>query len=546
MAPNTRSKTAGYDARNVSKTSNAEPQKSKTEGKRTRRTRTKDRGALGLWKNSWNAADLPADILLLIFNNLRDRIHPCDSEMTYKFPQPTDILQSWIYVTHVCQRWRQLALGYSPLWTSLSDIQSVEEAETYISRSKGVPLEVFTYGGRVHPSHATVHTRILRELPRTRHVTVLIIDDGETTDDLPTPVWEQATPCLESITFARGSGSLTHWETPVTILQGPHPALRSLSLHRCYINWGSSLLKGLSNLYIDLIPSAGEPTMMEMYAILSACPELQRLVLQWACPRDVFTPPNIPRVHFPHLHTFDIAMDATKWAVLLSLLELPGNVNFGILCHHFPFTSPTVIVPRQLPPLSTSYTGMSNLVVSITPTVLGLYQGMHGQRRSVTLELGSVQVSMHDSFRILSDIIQSSAWTNVTALTFRFFEWSGESANKNMWINVFQTVPKLRFFIMMLENCEANPDAGLPEALCSPPTPDADEEFFLAPELIRMELHNVDISESIELFAECFQSRFGTVPLAELILISCKGVDKELLEKNIGALWIDREDISFV
>ncbi|TDL27665.1 hypothetical protein BD410DRAFT_782802 [Rickenella mellea] len=535
MAPNTRSKTAGYEARNVSKPSKGQPNESK------RRTPKKGHGGSGLPKNSWTAADLPADILLLIFNDLRDRIRPCDYQLTYNFPQPADILQSWIYVTHVCQRWRQLALGYAPLWTILSDYQSVEEAETYISRSKCAPLEVFTYSGREHPPHATVHRRILCELPRTSHITVLVTDDGEIADDLTTSIWEQPTPCLRSITFARESGSPTGF-APVTILPGPHPTLRSLSLHGCYISWDSSLFRGLSSLCLDFIPPTCEPTMMEVYAILSACPNLRQLTLTWASPRDVSTTPDIPRVHLPHLHTLEIAMDPTNWAVILSFLDLPGNINFSIVCPAFRFTSPIIVVPQMLPLLPARQDGMSVLVVSIKPKRLSIGQVEDRKRRSITLASAVEQTSMQDSFRTLSDIVKSTAWSSVTGLTLRF-EHCGESGDKNMWITIFQAVPKLRILIMVLEDCEANPDTGLPEALCSPPTSDVDEEFFLAPKLVSMELHNVDFSESNGLFADCFQSRFETAPLDELVLFNCKGVDKELLEKNIGALWIDREDI---
>ncbi|TDL27625.1 hypothetical protein BD410DRAFT_782756 [Rickenella mellea] len=467
--------------------------------------------------------------------------------MTFKFPQPTDILQSWIYVTHVCQRWRQLALGYAPLWTILSDSQSDEETEAYISRSKCVPLEVFTCSVTVDPSHATVHKRILRELPRTSHITILLTDDSETADDLLTSLWKHPTPCLRSITFARESGSPTDWLAPITILPGPHPALRSLSLHDCHISWDSSLLRGLSSLRVDFIPPSCRPTMMDVYTILSACPDLRRLTLIWAPPSDVFIHPNIPRIHLPHLHTFDIAMDATKWAALLSLPELPGNIDFSIVCSPFPSTSPIVIVPQMLPLLPTPQNGMSVLVVSIKPKLLSISQGLHRERKDVALPLADGERSIDDLFCIFSGIIKSTAWSSVTTLTVRFLQRSGESGNKNMWINVFQAVPKLRsFFLVLVDNCEGNPDRGLPEALCSRSTSDPGEELFPARELFQMVLVNLDFSESIKVYSDCLRLRLETAPLVELALINCRGVDKELLEKNVGTLWIDPKVISLL
>ncbi|TDL27639.1 hypothetical protein BD410DRAFT_430953 [Rickenella mellea] len=86
------------------------------------------------------AANLPADVLLLIFNDLRDRSNDlppwdwkCNPERS---PSTIRVSLAWIRVTHVCQCWRQIALQCATLWTAVSDTQTDEIA----TRASRVPM----------------------------------------------------------------------------------------------------------------------------------------------------------------------------------------------------------------------------------------------------------------------------------------------------------------------------------------------------------------------------------------------------------------------
>ncbi|KAI0040997.1 hypothetical protein FA95DRAFT_1478090, partial [Auriscalpium vulgare] len=62
------------------------------------------------------AVSLPADILTYIFSLLATLEHGEEAE---HFARTIDDKLGWIRATHVCQRWRNTALGCPILWTEI-------------------------------------------------------------------------------------------------------------------------------------------------------------------------------------------------------------------------------------------------------------------------------------------------------------------------------------------------------------------------------------------------------------------------------------------
>ncbi|KAI0268901.1 hypothetical protein BC834DRAFT_802812, partial [Gloeopeniophorella convolvens] len=48
----------------------------------------------------------------------------------------------WIKFTHVCRKWRQVALAYSSVWGDISLSLGPKWTEEMISRSRGIPLRL--------------------------------------------------------------------------------------------------------------------------------------------------------------------------------------------------------------------------------------------------------------------------------------------------------------------------------------------------------------------------------------------------------------------
>ncbi|VDB87060.1 unnamed protein product [Peniophora sp. CBMAI 1063] len=72
------------------------------------------RRANGLWNAYVRASSLPAEILVIIFDFVRASWKPSTSYNQYNH-LTYDL--GWIYVSHVCNPWRQAALGTASLWS---------------------------------------------------------------------------------------------------------------------------------------------------------------------------------------------------------------------------------------------------------------------------------------------------------------------------------------------------------------------------------------------------------------------------------------------
>ncbi|KAH9480372.1 hypothetical protein JR316_0006970 [Psilocybe cubensis] len=90
-----------------------------------------------------------------------------DSEDEHEPRVPFQVL-----VSHVCRRWREVALDSHVLWTFLdfSKRPNLEKAQVYISRAQGLPLNIFidcTFPEDVdeedHPDHPLYHDNVARK-----------------------------------------------------------------------------------------------------------------------------------------------------------------------------------------------------------------------------------------------------------------------------------------------------------------------------------------------------------------------------------------------
>ncbi|VDB86974.1 unnamed protein product [Peniophora sp. CBMAI 1063] len=91
--------------------------------------------ALRLRNNSTRACSLPTEILTNIFSDLRDMWAP---------ERLDSFLSGWMVVTHVCSKWREVAVGAPGLWAKHSEFlgTSLRYLPTILARSKNHPLDL--------------------------------------------------------------------------------------------------------------------------------------------------------------------------------------------------------------------------------------------------------------------------------------------------------------------------------------------------------------------------------------------------------------------
>ncbi|EIW79604.1 hypothetical protein CONPUDRAFT_166352 [Coniophora puteana RWD-64-598 SS2] len=91
------------------------------------------------------ASSLPAELLLLIFKDCTTLAHAQDGLTWYFHKCQPRCLLDWVQVTHVCQRWRAIALGCPSLWSHFVFLSS-DWAKEILSRAGTSPLTI-SYAG---------------------------------------------------------------------------------------------------------------------------------------------------------------------------------------------------------------------------------------------------------------------------------------------------------------------------------------------------------------------------------------------------------------
>ncbi|KAJ3512158.1 hypothetical protein NMY22_g15416 [Coprinellus aureogranulatus] len=222
------------------------------------------------------AALLPAEILTHIFA-IHRRQHQLEDEGYLNIPKMT---LGWILVTHVCRRWRDVAVSCPTLWSELS---FWKPAFTHImlQRSRDAPLSVqFHCKNRPSEELQKVFFKVLSQTSRLREVRLYAADEGPMTFASILALFHNPAPCLE--TFALSDLSDLPQELPKSFLGGYAPRLRNLTLHPSPAHLWKTLPLGstsLTKLMVRLVDDETRPAFDDFAAGLSHMPSLVTLII---------------------------------------------------------------------------------------------------------------------------------------------------------------------------------------------------------------------------------------------------------------------------
>ncbi|KAI0690449.1 hypothetical protein BC835DRAFT_1307909 [Cytidiella melzeri] len=111
-------------------------------------------------------SQLPSEVLLLIFRR-------------YSMTEWRGGDVPWIKVTHVCRRWREVALSASTLWSyiRITPSTSAKRVSTWIQRSQQAPLTVTSLPVSFFEMEVTeIHRIIMEHLTRIRELALYVLD----------------------------------------------------------------------------------------------------------------------------------------------------------------------------------------------------------------------------------------------------------------------------------------------------------------------------------------------------------------------------------
>ncbi|TDL22601.1 hypothetical protein BD410DRAFT_788415 [Rickenella mellea] len=250
----------------------------------------------------------------------------------------------WLHITHVCRRWRHIALDSPSLWTSISLSQyRPNELAAFLKRSKCSPLTVSLRASSKTDNQVIV-TLLCENLPRIREIH-LIDEDRSWAEslDLDT-IFSTPSPCLEQLDVAFSYKR----NLPTFTFGSNYPALKRLKVDRHPLQWNPSSIGGLQELVLKDIRAEHQPNLSQMVSILEACPALEMLSLEYSGPtlKTKEVPQTTRRLYFPHLRKLRVNSSAYACAALLSHMTVSNATSWEITCDDDAL-EPLDIVPRS-------------------------------------------------------------------------------------------------------------------------------------------------------------------------------------------------------
>ncbi|VDC06054.1 unnamed protein product [Peniophora sp. CBMAI 1063] len=276
-----------------------------------------------------------AEVLVQIFlwSVVVDPVHlaaPRDSPR----PLPRD-LYGWLNVTHVCRRWRRLAIDTPALWTDIHTTMGQSWVDAFLTRSKNLTV---SFSNFINPSVVQDPYRLMADpilaehIQRMHAITLLQPKYGKPHDDLM-----QTLPALESLTifsqFLMFNNTSFADDFHAPRLQ--HLAILSpqnFPLHASFVAHLSSLCLANRSTPGHIEPGAFYEPLRRMYRLERLCLEDLLAGLNNAT--------DIEPVELPHLRLLRLHGKCDQVVGLLSKLSI-GRVELDIACTNIDLTAGT-------------------------------------------------------------------------------------------------------------------------------------------------------------------------------------------------------------
>lgn len=320
-------------------------------------------------------SSLPSELLSCIFGHLLPVIgprlyRPTDDCMAKRHDKTRNQIagatRDMISATHVCRRWRNVALANPTLWTFLW-LENPSWLQRMVERSKNAPLIIVQTLER-YPSDDYIRVLfpgLFRRLQPRRLSLQLQSDLGSRTHDnlisIPTMLLRPA-PSLEMLeidAFYGGVNDAPLWRSlsrfPQNFLGGHAPSLRELSITNITLNtklWGLPILDNLTRLSLTLtldeLPDDDLRKPVPLLIVLHTLKKMNQLgtlaltmwLSRWHAPEPSFFQSNneyclVDVITLPHLSSLTLEGHLKDITTLTRHLRLPltASVAYVIGLH---------------------------------------------------------------------------------------------------------------------------------------------------------------------------------------------------------------------
>ena len=254
-----------------------------------------------------------------------------------------DIL-AWLRVSHVCHRWREVALNQPRFWSRIDFTTLTSAGATEVlSRSKMAPLElelnlsngahwagdrVDAFGGQLssHVSHIS-RLNITADFADLQAIIEQLASSAPVLDWLSLIVNDECH-------LRRRMGIPSNAIIPPALFDGAAPRLSRLQLDHCDISWTSPLFKTLRILELQMLSEVARPSLEEWLDAMEQMLQLETLIVNHATPRSPTVSSPFPEptrvVTHPSLTQLNLAASASDCTFALAHLILPALIRIRV------------------------------------------------------------------------------------------------------------------------------------------------------------------------------------------------------------------------
>jgi hypothetical protein len=242
---------------------------------------------------------------------------------------------AWLRVSHVCGRWREIALNHPRFWSRIDfTTLTLAGVTEVLSRSKMAPLELEANLHCVRwdvARFASFREQLVAHVSHTCRLSITAkpVELQKTVDQLVSPA-----PTLEWLSLIvedrdrRPIGFRPRTIVPLNLFDGSAPRLSRLQIDHCDIGWTSPLFRGLRILDIQNLSLGARPRLGDWLDAMDEMLKLEALVAQFATPIAPVVGNSLPEparvITHPSLAQLHLVGSPSDCAFALAHLILPA------------------------------------------------------------------------------------------------------------------------------------------------------------------------------------------------------------------------------
>ncbi|TFY75636.1 hypothetical protein EWM64_g8374 [Hericium alpestre] len=319
-------------------------------------------------------ARLPAEVLTHVFSVLTECDPPSSEPLKGdRFGDKASL--GWITATHVCRRWRHMALSAPALWTNIGAPPTGPWMNEMLARSKQVPFAFSACITRDHKICDAVLKAVSADYMSRLKDLRLSGEEREWSEDIeeldPGSLGERRlgvlanlnhpAPMLESLTLDAIIKIL-----PLHIFARTAPRLRRFTIRECKgVHWDAPYLRNLTDLQLDI---AGDLSLAKLLAVLKESPLLENLR---AVGRNTVSGERLPCGNVPLLSLKTLVLHSwadTSCMEFLSSLTIPSAAR-----KDFEFKACNAEVAPRIISLATGVVETTDTISRPTPSKMQLH-----------------------------------------------------------------------------------------------------------------------------------------------------------------------------